>query len=363
MILHRYFARRFLLSFGAVLGIFATLLVLIDLIEQARRFGGQAQGFGDLAALALLNAPQGVYRILPLIMVIATVVLFLSLARSSELVVTRAAGRSALRALVAPVTGALAIGAVAVALLNPIVAATAREYEARVATLSGAVPAQAVAGDGVWLRQGSEEGHAVIRAERANLDGTELTQVTILAFGPDLAPVLRIEAAQARLLPGVWELTEAQVWPLGAAVPGAAVERHHRFDLPTTLTADQIRDSFGTPGSIPIWDLPAFIADLKQSGFAARRHEVWMQMELALPAMLTAVVLIGAAFTMRHARAGRTGIMVLSAILISFGLYFLRNFAQVLAEAGDLPPVLAAWAPPVAAILLALGLILHLEDG
>jgi lipopolysaccharide export system permease protein len=73
--------------------------------------------------------------------------------------------------------------------------------------------------------------------------------------------------------------------------------------------------------------------------------------------------MIAAAFTMRPQRSGRVGIMVLTAILIAFGLYFLRNFAQVLAEAGELPPILAAWAPPVAAVLLALGLILHLEDG
>jgi lipopolysaccharide export system permease protein len=32
-------------------------------------------------------------------------------------------------------------------------------------------------------------------------------------------------------------------------------------------------------------------------------------------------------------------------------------------EAGSLPVVLAAWAPTVAGLLLALALLLHLEDG
>ena len=37
--------------------------------------------------------------------------------------------------------------------------------------------------------------------------------------------------------------------------------------------------------------------------------------------------------------------------------------ALILGEAGEVAPALAAWAPPMAAIFLSLGLLLHLEDG
>jgi lipopolysaccharide export system permease protein len=40
-----------------------------------------------------------------------------------------------------------------------------------------------------------------------------------------------------------------------------------------------------------------------------------------------------------------------------------RNFAQILGENGQLNPLAAAWIPPLASVLLALGLILHREDG
>ena len=75
------------------------------------------------------------------------------------------------------------------------------------------------------------------------------------------------------------------------------------------------------------------------------------------------MVLIAAAFTLRHQRGGRTGLMVMFAILLAFVIYFIRNFAQVLGENGQLPAILAAWAPPFAAIGLALGILLHNEDG
>ena len=75
------------------------------------------------------------------------------------------------------------------------------------------------------------------------------------------------------------------------------------------------------------------------------------------------MVVIAAGFTMRHARFGKTGSLVLLAVLSGFAIFFLRNFAQVLGETGQIPIALAAWAPPIATAFLALGLVLHLEDG
>ena len=364
MKLYWYFARRFAASLLAVMAIIFVMMMLIDLIEQARRYGSDVDGFGQLVTLTLLNVPSEIYNILPLVVIIATLSLFLGLARSSELVVTRAAGRSALRSLMPPVTVALVFGLLAVGVMNPLVAATSRAYEARLADISGEASVLAVAADGVWLRQGSNNSQTVIRASRANLDGTELSDVTFLTFAPDGLPLERIEAVRATLSEGAWMIEGAKVWPLfGTTNPEAEARLMDQLRLASSLTPDQIRDSFGTPSSISIWDLPQFITRLQDAGFTARRHEVFLQMELALPAFLVSMVLIGAAFTLRHQRGGRTGMAVLAAILLSFTVYFIRNFAAILGENGQIPAMLAAWAPPLAAIGIAMGLLLHLEDG
>ena len=364
MILHRYFAKRFAITFFGVFFVFFMIMVFLDLVEQLRRYAKVDARFGDIVTLTLLNVPQGIYRILPLIMILATIALFLGLARSSEMVVTRAAGRSALRALISPLLVALTIGILAVAILNPIVASTSREFEARGDALRGESSVLTLGASGLWLRQGNAAGQTGIPADRTNLDGTVLTGVTFITFTADQGPTRRIEAARARLSNGSWTATNAKSWPLGT---GSNAElratTHATLDIPSTLTATQIRDSFGTPSSIPIWDLPAFIDRLKTAGFSAQRHQVWFQMELALPVFLVAMVMIGASFTLRHQRGGRTGLMVLFAVLLSFAVYFIRNFAQVLGENGQLPAMLAAWAPPLAAIGLSLGFLLHQEDG
>lgn len=364
MILHFYIARKFLWTFLAIMAVFFAFLMLLDLVEQMRKFGGDIS-FGDVLRLTLLNTPEALYQILPLVMILSTIALFIGLARSSELVVTRAAGRSALAALVAPVTVAALIGTLAVAMMNPIVAATSkRYYDLRETYKNGGTQALSFGSEGLWLRQGDSSGQTVIRAARANPEATVLYDVSFVAYAPEGGPTRRIEAKEARLAGGFWELSDAKVWPLTAGInPEANSAFHALLKVRSTLTQDNIRDSFGNPSAVSIWDLPNYISRLELAGFSARRHSVWFQMELARPLFLVAMVLVGAGFTMRHTRLGRTGLAILSSIMLGFALYYIRNFAQILGENGQLNIMLAAWIPPVASILLAMGLILHMEDG
>jgi len=362
MTLSLYLARRFLASFGMVLAVFVGILLLVDMVEQLRRFANAPVGIAEALRLAALNLPAGIYKILPLVVILATLAMFLALARTSELVVARAAGRSGLRLLVAPVATAFGIGLVAVAVLNPIVAATSQQYEVVSDRLRGGDGSVlSISREGLWLREAGAEGQRVIRATRASGDGTRLAGVSFVIFG-ETGPIARIEAARADLEPGAWALADVKRWDLTAPNPERDATRADTLRLPSTLTQARLRDSFGAPASIPIWELPAFIDRLDEAGFSARQHRVWFQMELALPLFLATMVLIGAGFTMRHVRAGRFGMMVLGALLAGFGIFFLRTFAQVLGESGQLPVSLAAWAPPVAGALLSFAFLLHRED-
>ena len=366
MKLDLYFARRFIWSFCLVGGVFLGIIILIDMVEQIRRFDSDEVGLMEAAQLSFLNAPATIYQMLPLLVILSTITLFLSLSRSSEMVVTRASGRSAIRSVMSPVVTALLFGALAVAAFNPIVAATAKQYEVvsnRYAQ-GGSSNISSVSDEGIWLRQGSGTGQVVIRAQRSNLDGTRFFGVTFYGFDLEGAADYRIEAAEALLQPGAWTLSKAKRWTFGDTEnPEQGSITHDAWFVPSDLTRDQIRDSFGAPSAIPIWELPQFIRQLDRAGFSALQHRVWLNMELANPVLLAAMVLIGAGFTMRHTRFGRTGLMVLFAVLVGFSIFFLRNFAQVLGENGQIPILVAAWAPPLAGIFMSLGLLLHTEDG
>lgn len=365
MTLHLYFARKFLMTFFGILAGFVAFMWLIELLEHIRRFDAAEVGFSMLAYMALLHLPQVLYEVLTLVVLLAAVLMFISLARTSELVVTRATGRSAIVSLLAPAAAAFLLGVLIVAMANPIVATMSKHYEAVENAVRGNDEVVSISREGLWLRQGSDDHQVAIHASRANSDGTRLYDVTFIGFDPGEGPVYRVEAGMADLESGAWVLRDAKRWSFEdvRANPEAQADSLVMLRIPSTLSREQIRDSFGTPSTIPIWDLPAFIGQLEAAGFSARTHRAWFQSELARPLGFVAMVLIGAVFTLRHTRFGRTGLMVLLAVLSGFAVYFVGNLTQLMGINGQIPIALAVWSPPIAAICLALTLLLHFEDG
>jgi lipopolysaccharide export system permease protein len=362
--LWRYILRGFLRAVLSVFAVIALVIILFTSVENLRRFGDSGAGTRDVMRVTLLQAPEVLYQVFPLVLMLASLVTFLRFARTSELVVMRAAGISALRLIAVPVVAALLLGIGFIAVVNPFVAASIRRGQAVVDDFDGDGASLSFSREGVWLRQGDPEGQTVIQAARTNADGTLLTGVRMHRFDTEGTLYSRIEAGAARLTAGAWILTDASEWRLqddGSFAPASAARG--RIDLPTTLTSEEILESFAPPETVGFWDLGRFISQMEESGFSGLRHRLFLQSELAKPALYAAMVLIGAAFALRPTRFGQTGVMILLAVLAGFALYFLKDFAESLGGRGQIPLMVAAWTPPVAAILFAVGLLLHLEDG
>ncbi len=364
MILHFYFARRFAAFFTRVFVLFFLFLLLIDLVNQLRNFSSVIS-FQKILTLTLLNTPEVMYQMMPLIMILSATSVYISLSKSNELVISRNSGRSVVQTLMGPIMVTVCLGSILVTVFNPIISATSALYlDLRDSYSNQKRSVISIGAEGLWLRQGDENGQTVIRAERANFDGSVLYGVSMLEYRGNGSPRRRIEASSATLQGGEWWLNKTKVWPLISGINAEEnAQKHEWLRVPSNLTTDQIRDRFGKPSTVSFWSLPVMIDQLKSAGFSARRYEVWYQTEVARPLFLVAMVLIGAAFTMSHSRQRSLGLGVLMAILLGFGLFYIRNFAQILAENGQLPVMLAAWAPPMAAIFLGLGILFQAEEG
>lgn len=364
MILHVYMARRFAWSFIGVSAAIAAVLLLLQMIEEADNLSGLTAA--QAAGMVMLELPGRIRETLPLLVLLAGISTFLGMSRSSELAAARAAGRSAVGILAAPAIVAAAIGFAGAAILGPISAASSKLHSDLVGARMGTAPADvAIApGQGLWLRQGDALGQTVIHAESVGADVGSLHDVTFLEFTPGGLPRRRVSASSAELVPGAWIASGAKVWNLaGSANPEAGAREAERLRVPTDLTHERILGGFGRPEFISPWKMPEFIRQLEQAGFSALRYSAWFHRELAQPLFLIALVVLAAALTMRPARLSSAGLSSLAAVLIGFGMHYLRNLAQILGETGGMPVWLSAWAPPATALLVAAGLLLHLEDG
>jgi lipopolysaccharide export system permease protein len=368
-----YVGRGFLAATVATLAGLTGLVALFDFIELLRRAATRPDvGFDVPATVAALRLPFVALQILPFAVLLGGIIAFWRLTRSSELIVARAAGVSAWGFLSGPLLVAFGLGVAAMTGLSPISSTLlARAERIELSQLRTGGGMSTLAGGRLWLRQADRDidpqGVAIISGRPAvqrNADPRlergpfELQGVTVWRLSAGDRPLARIEAPRAILTPGSWVMEQAVVF--GTDRQAAAPTR---VELPTELTAGRIEDSFASPETLDFWALPGFIAVLEEAGFSAVRHRIQFHSLLALPLLSVAMALLAAGFSMRHNRRGGVAQMISAGVAAGFALFVLDRIASEFGEAGSLPVVLAAWAPTGAGLLLAVALLLHLEDG
>ena len=365
MILDLYIARRFLSSLGVVFAVVFALISLVDLVEQLRKFSAYDLNIWQILRLVLLNIPATLNETLPLLVTIGTMGLMFVLARSSELTILRAIGRSGKRILVPPILLAFVLGVIASTLLNPIVAATTNRYnQLNYYYRTGNNAAVSIGNEGLWLRHGDDTTQSVLHATQYVPGSETLLDATIMTFALDGTPLYRIEAKTARLENNFWQFRNAKHWQLESiGNPEADASLHTHLEFPSSLTQEQFRDSLEQTVGISVYSLARIIRQLRQAGIDSKQYETMLQTEYARPLFLVAMVLCGAALTMGHKRNRRISGAEVITVLLGFALFFIHDFAHILGEHGQIPVALAVWAPPIASLLLGIGLLLHTEEG
>ena len=127
MTLHTYFALKYFKVMLTTFSLISLLLILIDLIEHSRRFSYYTDLLGILH-LSFLNLPKSIYEVIDLTMLISSIAFFISLSKTSELVIVRGSGRSVYGAIFSPIIVSFIFGILILVLLNPLVAATSKTY-------------------------------------------------------------------------------------------------------------------------------------------------------------------------------------------------------------------------------------------
>jgi lipopolysaccharide export system permease protein len=358
--LARYFGLRFL---GTVLLVFAgifVLVTLIDYIELMRRSSDLPNVSAVLVAkTSFYRVPQVTERILPFCILIGAMSCYLNLSRRLELVVARAAGMSAWQFVSPALIVAFMLGVLATTVYNPISAILQERSKRYEGELFGQDPS-ALRGSGgtFWLAQKSTDGQAIISAKSSTGQGAGLDGVSVFTFDDAGHLKQRIEARTAVLEPGIWRLLDTRVYELNVLPVDQA-----EYRLKTNLSPEQIRESFATPETVPFWELPTYISIAEHAGLDAAAYRLQFQKLLARPFLLSAMVFLAAAVSLRFFRFGGVQKMILSGVSAGFLLYVLSKVTDDLSNAALLNPMTAAWLPVLVAGLTGFIALLYQEDG
>lgn len=75
------------------------------------------------------------------------------------------------------------------------------------------------------------------------------------------------------------------------------------------------------------------------------------------------MILIAAVFSLRLPRRGGVMLLIVTGVITGFLMHFFTNLIYAFGQSGEIPVILAAWAPAMIALMIGGGLLLHLEDG
>lgn len=353
-----YLSRKFAL---AILSAFFSVFFLIwtlDFVELMRRAGDSAAATTRLMVLmSLYRTPSVTEQVLPFAILFGGMATLLTLSRKLELVVARSAGYSAWQFLQPAVAVAALFGVVAVTVYNPLSA----ELKQRASTMEASIFARSgkvASGKDLWIRQHGIDGQSIVRAASAIDGGGTLAQVSFFIFESSGAFRERIDARQATLNDGFWEVREARVI--------SALDEPQTYDMyliATNLEVEQVRQTFTPPEAVPFWSLQDVIERTEKAGLDATRYKLHRFSLFARPLLLVAMILVAASVSLRFFRFGGVARMVLGGVTAGFVLYVATQLTEELGAAGIMSPASAAWLPAVLGSLLGILALLYQEDG
>jgi lipopolysaccharide export system permease protein len=361
--LERYVLARAFWSVGAALAVISAVILLVQFVDLSRSVGVRTDvGAGGIFGLTLLRAPSLIQVLLPFVVLFGGIGAYVGLNRRSELVAMRAAGISAWRFILPFAGAAFVAGILAVTVLNPMSAALNARFETTRARLMenylGDTPKD------IWLRQGDDKNQIVIHAKaRDTVAGTvRLRGVSLFIYQKNKAGApefkRRLEAAEAVLMPGFWQLKDVQ-----EATAGESSVRSDSLSIRSTLDAEAAMERFASPEAIAFWRLPAAIRQTEQAGFSASGYRLRFYQLLSTPLLFAAMAVLAAAFSLRLVRLGGLAGLAGAGVALGFVMFFFNQFAGALAKADIIPLFAAAWAPAVVALLSGLTLLCYTEDG
>ncbi|MEM1286786.1 MAG: LPS export ABC transporter permease LptG [Pseudomonadota bacterium] len=350
----KWFAKNAVLVFVAAF----CLMLIIDFMELARRGGDLDVPVAIIALISATRLPTLAEQLLPFAVLIGALLTLVALSRRSELVIARASGVSAWQFLLPLLIVAAGFGAFATFAYNPLATQLKQTSDRLLAERFGGTAASLQPDQEIWFRQADEAGSTIIRALSSGDEGTTLFQMSAFSFDEDGAFMRRVDTPRAELRNGAWHMATATL-----VDDDGAQRTENDYSVPTTLSPAEVSGRFTPANHLPIWQLSRFAEKAQLAGLSSHHYKFQFQALLARPLLLMAMVLVAATVSLRFSRQGGTTQLVIAGLSAGFIVFVINEIAGDLGAAGLVPAVLAAWAPPLAAGLFGVTVLLHLEDG
>jgi LPS export ABC transporter permease LptF/LPS export ABC transporter permease LptG len=355
-IIDRYLLREYVKFIGIGLGVGAVLFLVVDLLQTLDRFLRIKPPFTYILQHFIFRLPGALYDGLPIVVLIATVFLFLSLTRAHELDALKAAGVSLYRVSVPILLLALALSIAAGFFQETALPAiNARAEEIDRIKIRGQLPRHLQKRNQLWYRSTDTR---FWRMELLDPVERSVDGLLLLEVDQNFQLVSRLDAKKAKWTTAGWELSGGFMRPV---VKGTRMESKP-FDRVLVKIPEDIQDFTNVqkaPEIMSFLELRAYVQKLRETGHQAGKYIVELYSKLSFPLVHLIMALVAIPFALISPRSGGRALGIAIAIVISVGYWLVHYMALAFAKADLLPPFLAAWTANV--VFAGLGTALFLR--
>jgi LPS export ABC transporter permease LptG len=354
-LIDRYLVREYLTLMAIGLAVAAALFIVIDLLQTLDRYLRVKPPLIYILEYFVYRLPAALHEGLPIVMLVATIFLFLTLSRYHELTALKAAGVSLYR-VSAPILALGLIVAVGAGLFQELALPRLNERSDEVnrVKIRGQAPRHLQSRQRLWMRSADSRFY---RVELVHPGTSAMYGVTLLEVDPEFRLVGRLDARRAHWTPAGWELSDGAYREISAdgkvqTVPFARTAVDLKEEMEDFLRVQK------PVNAMSFTELRDYIAQLESAGFQIRKHLVELYSKLSFPLVNLVMVLVAIPFALQAPRGGRLlGIGL--AIAIMAGYLVVHYVALAFARADLLPPLVAAWTANVIFIGIGVSLLLR----
>jgi len=339
-IMDRYLIRQYLIYLGIGTVIGAVLIGVVDLLQTLDRFLRVKPPFTTILEHFVYRLPGELYKGLPMIVLIATVFLFLSLTRQRELDAFKAAGISLYRASLPILLVAGAISVLAVAFQEIVLPdINTKSEEVDRVKIRGQLPRHLQRQTQIWYRSSDTRFFRMALLDPA---GKSMEGLTVLDISRDFRLEERLDARAAQWSAEGWQVTDGVFRRAG---PQNRVTSE-MFDSRLLAMPEHIDDFIqlqNAPDTMSFLELRAYVARLRDGGHRVTRYLVQLYSKLSFPLVHVIMALVAIPFALVSPRSGGRAMGIGVAIVIAVGYWVVHSVALAFAQADLLPAALAAW--------------------
>jgi lipopolysaccharide export system permease protein len=355
-IIDRYLVGQYLTFLGTGTLVAAVLVLVVDLIQYLDRFLRAKPPLIYIVQHLFYRLPGSLYEGLPIIVLVSTVFLFLTLTQQRELDALKAAGISLYRASLPVLLVAFGISLGAGLLQETVLPGiNAKAEEIERVKIRGNQPRHLQRQTRIWYRSSDTR---YLRMELLDPIERSLEGLLVLDISPDFRLTDRLDAGRARWTGEAWMLSEGvyrQIGPGNHVAVDAFTER--LVSMP-----EQINDLIQVqkaPETMSFLELRGYITRLSETGHQVSKYLVQLDSKLSFPLIHVIMALVAIPFALASPRSGGRSMGIAVAILISVGYWVVNSVAIAFAKAELLPPMLGAWTANI--IFAGLGAALFLR--